>query len=290
MKNIIPDSELILNPDGSIYHLKLHPDQIAKDIITVGDPDRVAAISKHFDSIELKVHNREFVTHTGMIGNKRLSVVATGIGTDNIDIVLNELDALVNVDLKTREILPNHTSLNFIRVGTSGSLQENVPIDSFVATEYSLGLDGLLHFYKLENTIDEREMLEAFEWFYSPDPLPKPYISSSCTDLRAKLGEGMIPGITATCTGFYGPQGRVLRAPLYREAFIQNLSDFRYENRCITNFEMETSGIYGLSSVLGHNALSISAILANRITNEFSQQPKGIVDKLITEVLEKLCS
>jgi len=289
-QNIIPESELILNPDGSIYHLKLHPEQIADDIITVGDPNRVPEISKYFDSIEYQVENREFITHTGSIGDKQITVIATGIGTDNIDIVFNELDALANVDLKTREILPDHTSLNFIRLGTAGGLQGDIPVDSLVATDYSIGLDGLLHFYQFENSAKERELLEAFEWFYAPGPLPKPYISSCNQDLYDKLSKDMIKGITATCTGFYGPQGRVLRAQLYRESFIQNLSDFRYENKRITNFEMETSGIYGLSRVLGHNALSISAILANRVTNEFSKQPKKIVDTMIEQVLEKLCS
>lgn len=286
--SIIPESELIINPDGSIYHLNLRPEQLANTIITVGDPDRVPKVSQYFDSIEHKVQKREFVTHTGTLNNKRLSVISTGIGTDNIDIVLNELDALVNIDLKTRRIKKIHTSLDIIRIGTSGCLQKDIPVDSFLVSSHGLGLDGLLHFYELENTESETNILSAFQKNWDNDMI-KPYIAAVSDSLLSRvIDDNMYQGITATCMGFYAPQGRHIRANGRLGNLATQLSGFQYNNLRITNFEMETAGIYGMAQVLGHQAVSLNALLANRITNEFSNQPKKIVDQLIQQTLERI--
>lgn len=284
----IPDSELILNPDGSIYHLNLRPEHLAETIITVGDPDRVAKVSRLFDNVAFKMQKREFVTHTGTLNGKRLSVISTGIGTDNIDIVFNELDALVNIDFETRTIKPEHTSLNIVRIGTSGCLQADVPVNSLLISEYGIGLDGLLNYYALENTEEEADLLTAFSTHLNENGIPKPYLAAGSGQLADKVGEGMLRGITLTCPGFYAPQGRVLRLKPNTTNFIKKLNTFQYKNHRLTNFEMETAGIYGLSKALGHQALSCNAILANRITHEFSQKPKEIVEELIETVLERL--
>lgn len=285
----IAESELILNPNGSIFHLHLHPDQLADTVLAVGDPGRVASISKYFSKIEHKVENREFVTHTGTFNGKRITVLSTGIGTDNIDIVVNELDALVNIDLKTRTIKDKHTSLNLIRLGTSGSLQKEIPVDSFLMSMYGLGFDGLLNFYHTNGTVIEKDMTQSFvEHIKWDGKMAKPYIVKASDTLTQVLGEGMYKGITATASGFYGPQGRVLRLPLADTQMNDKLSSFEYKGIRATNFEMETSALYGLGKMLGHNACTICVIIANRIAGQYSKDYKVAVDKLVQIVLERL--
>ncbi len=282
-------SELILNTDGSIYHLNLIPADIADTIITVGDPERVLEVSKHFDSIEIKKGKREFLTHTGILNGKRLSVISTGIGTDNIDIVLNELDALVNIDFKTRTINKNRIRFRIVRIGTSGAIQPDIPIDSFLMSQYAIGFDGLLHFYKNENGLHS-EMEDAFmeQTKWSSDKA-RPYITEFSKNLGPYFIDNRIRlGFTATCTGFYGPQGRQLRLAPGDGGFIQKISGFSHENRQITNLEMETSGIYALSKLLGHEAVSLNCILANRATGEFSKNPSKSITDLIKFTLERL--
>lgn len=287
--NPIAQSELILNEDNSVYHLNLHPHEIAHTIINVGDPDRVAMVSQFFDTIEVKKQKREFVTHTGTYKGKRLTVLSTGIGTDNIDIVYNELDTLVNIDLTNRTIKQNLTSLNLIRIGTSGSLQRNIPVDGFVFSEYGLGLDGLLNFYKLQNTTYETQLIEAFRIHYpNHGILPQAYISRCSQKLFDALSKDMNTGITASCSGFYAPQGRVLRYELARPDFISTLHSFNYDKHRITNFEMETGAMYGLARILGHHCCSINAIVANRITSEHTHKAEETMTRLIKLVLNRL--
>nr|HNH66475.1 nucleoside phosphorylase [Bacteroidia bacterium] len=239
--NQIPESELILNPDGSVYHLNLLPEDISDVVINVGDPDRVSKVSSFFDSIEVKKQKREFVTHTGHYKGRRISVISTGIGTDNIDIVYNELDALVNIDLKTRTVKPSLTALNLIRIGTSGALQPEIPVDSFVFSTFGLGLDGLLNFYQYTNTPEEQAIIESFRKHYPNNcKLPESYLTRSSLKLEHALSEGMHKGITASCSGFYAPQGRVLRYQLARTDMIEKLNSFRHGEHKVTNFEMET--------------------------------------------------
>jgi len=285
----IATSELILNPDNSIYHLKLHPHQIAKDIIVVGDPGRVEVISNYFDTIEHKVANREIVTHTGTLNGKQLTVMSTGMGTDNLDIVINELDALVNIDLENRVIKTDHTSLNIIRLGTSGALQEDIEVDSFVISEYALGLDGLMNYYDFKHSDKELELLNQFhqQTGYLKE-FAQPYFVKSSAELFNKLKKGCTSGITATAGGFYGPQGRILRIPLKENQLNEKLRDFKMGDYRITNFEMETSGLYGLSKALGHNACTICAIIANRFSGDFSKNYKQSVIKLIEKTLAEL--
>lgn len=287
--NSIPSSELVLNDDNSVYHLKLHPHQIAKDIIVVGDPSRVASISDYFDHVEYKVTNREIITHTGFLNGKKLTVMSTGMGTDNLDIVINELDALVNINLETRTIKEEKTALNIIRLGTSGALQKDIPVDSFVISEYGLGLDGLMNYYQLEQTTEETELLNQFyqQTNYLKE-FAQPYFVKASSDLFNQLKTGCISGITATACGFYGPQGRVLRIPLKETQLNEKLRDFSYNNYRITNFEMETSALYGLSKVLGHNACTICVIIANRFSKEFSKNYQLSVKKLIEQTLQEL--
>lgn len=284
----IPDSELIINPDGSIYHLNLRPEQVAGTILTVGDPSRVARISKYFDKIEHQVNRREFVTHTGWLGKTHLTVLSTGIGTDNIDIVLNELDALVNIDFKTRTPNKTHKTLNIIRVGTSGAVWRDAPVGSFVTSAFGLGLDNLMHFYEYENSAEEQELIQHFATF-PQKPLPTPPYAFAA---NAELLESMtldLQGITLTAPGFYAPQGRQLRGiSKLTPDILTHLSDFQYKSWRITNFEMETSGIFGLAKVLGHRAVSCNAIIANRILGKFSPDPGKAVESLILKVLEKV--
>ncbi len=288
MKNL-QDSELVLNPDGSVYHLKLKPEHIAETIIVVGDQNRVEAISKQFDNVEFRISNREFVTHTGTLNKKRLTVLSTGIGTDNIDIVVNELDAAVNIDLQTRQIKPKHTTLNIIRLGTSGALQADIPVDSFVLSTHGIGCDGLLNFYKFDENILDKRMMEAFISYTSWDKnLPRPYIVKGSDKLEKLLGEGLYKGVTATASGFYGPQGRVLRIPLAMPQLNEKIETFNFEGNRIANFEMETSALYGLGAILGHNTLTICDIIANRVIKQFSKDYKKSVEKLIALVLERL--
>ncbi|MFY0255910.1 nucleoside phosphorylase [Chitinophaga sp. 30R24] len=287
MDKRIAESELIINNRGAVYHLDVRPDELAHTIITVGDPDRVGAVSKYFDTIEGKFQHREFVTHTGYIGKKRLSVVSTGIGTDNIDIVLNELDALANIDFNTRMVKPDLTSLQIIRLGTSGALQESIPVDSFVVSSHGLGLDNLMHYYAFENTTAEKQLLEAFRGQVSLiHGGAGPYLFEASASLHQHFQTGFHTGITVTCPGFYAPQGRVLRGALSNPHLIDDLTGFSYESHRITNFEMETSGIYGIGRVLKHECLSISAIVANRIRQEFSKDGGAAVTALIEKGLE----
>jgi uridine phosphorylase len=285
----LQESELILNPDGSVYHLKLKPGDIAQNIILVGDPGRVETISQYFDSIELKVQNREIITHTGLYNGKRISVMSTGMGTDNIDIVINELDALVNIDLDKREIKSELTSLNLIRLGTSGALQPEIPLNSFIVSSHAMGIDGLLYFYTTEHPAFDQKMADAFykhaNW---PSKLPTPYAVKASDSLLQKLGKDFVKGITATAPGFYGPQGRKLRLDLAKDDLNHRLETFRYEGLKITNFEMETSALYGLSALLGHNALTVCVAIANRHRKEYNRDYKTHVDQLVQIMLERL--
>ena len=287
-KQPIAASELIVNPDGSIFHLRLRPEQLAPNVILVGDPGRVAMVSSMFDSIQHKAENREFVTHTGTYRGAAISALSTGIGTDNIDIVINELDALVNIDLASRTIRDTHQALNLIRIGTSGALQEDIPVDHFVASEYGLGMDGLLHFYR-HHFGEEQPVLDAFlqhcRW---PALLNHPYLVKGHERLVAHIGQDMFKGITATACGFYGPQGRVLRLPPALPDLNERLTSFSYGSLRITNFEMETSALFGLSSLLGHRAATVCAIIANRIRKEYSKDYKKSVEKLVGTVLDRL--
>jgi len=286
MQPIAP-SELIINNRGAIYHLDLTPDEIADNIITVGDPARVAEVSKHFDKIEIERSHREFVTHTGWVGNKRISVVSTGIGTDNIDIVLNELDALVNIDFATRTIKNQLKHLNIIRVGTSGSLQADVPVDSFVSSTHGVGIDNLMNFYIHDNNEEEKQLLHSFvTQTQLHGRFSLPYIAGASMSLMKHFVEGYHQGITVTCPGFYGPQGRVLRLGITNPQLIDRLTGFKFGQHRITNFEMETAAIYGLGKALQHNCLSLSAIVANRIQKNFSADGFAVVEKLIIKTLE----
>jgi len=283
----IAASELIINDRGAIYHLDVKPDEIAQNIITVGDPARVGEVSKYFDSVEVKRHHREFVTHTGWLGKKRISVVSTGIGTDNIDIVLNELDALVNIDLENRCVKNELKHLNIIRVGTSGSLQADVPVDSFVASTHGIGIDNLMNFYIHDNNEEDKQLLHAFvTQTQLHGRISYPYIAGASMSLIKHFVEGYHQGITVTCPGFYGPQGRILRLGITNPELIDSLTGFEFGQYRITNFEMETAGIYGLGKALHHNCLSLSAMIANRIHKNFSVDALTLVEKLIKKTLE----
>ena len=284
--NRIAESELIINQRGAIYHLNCRPEEIATTIISVGDPERVKEVSKHFDTVEYINQHREFVVHTGYINNKRLSCVSTGIGPDNIDIVLNELDALVNIDFETRTIKEKLTSLNIIRFGTSGSLQQNIPVDSFVASTHGLGLDNMLNFYRNQNNEEEKQIIHAFNTHTQlSSGNISPYINMAGGSLLKYFTGNYFQGITVTCPGFYGPQGRVLRLGLAYPQLIDNLTTFQFGNYHISNFEMETSAIYGLGKLLGHHCLSLSAIVANRISKQFSADGHKAVENLIKQSL-----
>lgn len=285
----IKESELILNPDGSVYHLNLKPEHIANTIIFVGDPDRIENITKHFDVIEFETQKREFKTQTGTYKGKRISVISTGIGVDNIDIVLNELDALVNINLETREVKDTLTSLNIIRIGTSGSLQKDIPVDAFVMSTQSLDLVGLLQAYNIEkhsNSVLENAFIKHTNW--SAKKAYPVVVNASDTLIKQFDSSRINKGITATAGGFYGPQGRVLRLNLNEPEFNSKLDSFNYNNTRITNLEMETAGIYGLAKLLGHHAMSLNAIIANRASGTFSTNPKETVENLIKYTLDRL--
>lgn len=290
MKNKpIEPSELIINDDGSIYHLHLRPEEIADTILLVGDPGRVELVSSYFSKIEHKVSNREFCTHTGYFNNKRMSVLSTGIGTDNLDIVVNELDALVNIDLKSRIQKEVHTSLNLIRLGTSGGLQREVLVDSFLVSKSSIGFDGLLNYYADRNKISDLAFEKAFTEFVNWSPLlPAPYVVNCCPVLLEKVGKGMMEGVNISASGFYGPQGRVLRLPIVDPDINDKIEKFSFQGRKITNYEMESSALYGLSLLLGHNALTACAIVANRVTKTFSKDYHPFIKKLVEHTLQKL--
>lgn len=291
--NRIAESELVLNPDGSVYHLNLKPEHIAQTIIFVGDQDRVTKVAKHFDEITFETQKREFKTVTGIYKGKRMSVISTGIGPDNIDIVMNELDALVNIDLNERKIKNKLTKLTIVRIGTSGSLQEDIPVDHFVVADYGLGLEGMIWSYQVDNLI-EHDMTDAFikqtDWY---EQKAKPYIVQNDPELGNILKEGssrVHAGITGTAGGFYGPQGRVLRLPVQDSGLNDKIADFEYQGHRVTNFEMETSAIYGLSKLLGHSACSMNCIIANRANQTFSKDPYKAVEELIQYTLNKLAA
>ena len=284
----IPESDLIINPDGSIYHLNLLPEDIADTVITVGDPDRVGEVSKHLDRIELKKGKREFITHTGYLGNKRISVISTGIGTDNIDIVFNELDALVNIDFETRLPKTELKSLEIIRIGTSGAIQQDIPMDSLLVSEFGLGMDALMHYYLHNLSGDEHSILDDVKAHFHHLKAVSPYITSADKSLIDRIGEGLQRGITVTAPGFYAPQGREVRARNAVPNLIELFRSFNSGKYRITNLEMETAGIYALAKALGHKALSVNAILASRVKFEFSKNPQLIVDKAINHVLDRI--
>ncbi|WP_456062648.1 nucleoside phosphorylase [Capnocytophaga leadbetteri] len=287
---MIKESELILNPDGSIYHINLRPEQVADTIILVGDPNRVPRVSAYFDTIEFKTQKREFCTHTGTYKGKRLTALSTGIGPDNIDIVINELDALFNIDLHTRKPKEQLTSLNIVRFGTSGSLQADIPVDSFVLSSHGLGMDNMLHAYKDAPNVREIAMEEAFmahtQWNTDKG---RPYIVGCGETLKQRLlTDKVFEGITGTAPGFYGPQGRMLRLPVQDPTLNDKLHSFNYKGYRMTNLEMETSAIYGLSKLLGHQAVSLNAIIANRAAGTFTKDTKKVVENLIVYGLEQL--
>lgn len=286
----IKSSELILTPEGKIYHLNLAPSELAPTVITVGDPGRVEMVSKYFDSIEVKAEHREFKTHTGNFKGKRISVISTGIGPDNIDIVFNELDALVNIDFENRTIKKKLTSLDIIRIGTSGSLTDEIEVDSFLISAIGIGLDNVMHYYNDIDTIFERDFAQKFidhtQW--NPDN-SVPYAVKADKCLLEKLSsDKTFKGITITNVGFYGPQGRVLRARLRDENLNEKLTSFRINKKKITNMEMETATMYGMSKLLGHSAISMNAIIANRATGSFSKNSYKTIDELIQYTLEKI--
>jgi len=287
--NKIGASELILNPDGSVYHIKLRPEHIGRDIIVVGDPGRVERISRHFDKIEVKIQNREFITHTGYYKGKKITALATGIGTDNLDIVVNELDALVNIDLENRVAKDTHTALNIIRLGTSGALQPDIKVDTAVMSSHGMGFDGLMNYYKTTKGVFDDDLSEAFMKHTGWLPkLPYPYVVEASEMLMQKINCNFHIGVTATAPGFYGPQGRVLRLTPAIPDLNEKLETFTHKGLRITNFEMETSALYGLSKLLGHNALTVCAIIANRIRKEYSTDYKKTVDELIEKILDKI--
>ncbi len=286
MNGFIPESELIINQDGSVYHLNLKPEQLASTVITVGDPSRVLQVSKYFDEIEFKVSHREFVTHTGWYKGKKLSVMSTGMGTDNIEIFMTELDALVNVDFKTRVPKNEHTTLQIVRVGTSGSMREEIPAGSMLATVYGTGLDSLMTFYKTDYSDLELKVGKAIKNSLAIDFTP--YCVQGSQGLLLKLGDGLIYGNTVTCPGFFGPQGRFVRIKPAIPNIIELLGNVDVEGFRLTNFEMETAGYYAMGRLLGHEVLSLNAIVANRINHTFAKNAGSIVDQLILHALERL--
>ena len=285
----IKDSELILNPDKSIYHLSLKPENIATDLVFVGDPDRVDKVTEHFDTIEFSIHKREFKTTTGTYKGKRISVISTGIGSDNIDIVLNELDALVNINLETRTIKEKHTALNIVRIGTSGSLQKDIPLDSFLLSTYAIDINGMLRSYITE-TISHPSIENAFVAHTNWDEKKCfPLVVSNSKSLEDKITSEIIyKGMTATAGGFYGPQGRVVRLPIKDSNLNNKIDSFNFNGLRVTNLEMETSAIYGLSKLLGHHACSMNAIIANRALGTFSKNPDKVISDLIIYTLDKM--
>ena len=282
----IEESELIINDRGAVYHLDLLPEELASNIIVVGDPGRVKLVSKYFDKIEVRSSHREFITHTGTIGTKRISVISTGIGTDNIDIVMNEIDALVNINFDSREIKSKLKSVNVIRIGTSGSLQADIPVDGHVTGTHGLGIDNLLNFYRLEHNEEEKQLLHSFVTHTQlHSQMGYPYIAGASASLIKHFVKDFYQGITVTCPGFYGPQGRILRLGIRNPNLVNSLTNFRFGQHRIANFEMETSAIYSLGKLLGHHCVSLNAIVANRIAKQFSRDAATAVDSLIRKVL-----
>ncbi len=282
----IAESELIINKDGSVYHLNLKPEHIADTVIAVGDPSRVHHVSKHFDKIEFEMNKREFITHVGHYKGKKITVISTGMGTDNIEIFFTELDALVNIDFKTREVKPDKRSLDIIRIGTSGGMQEDIPIGSHLVSEYGLGLDTLMYFYKFPQGEFEKTIIKKLK---KEVKLPfTPYLAKASTKLLAQIGTGMIKGNTITSPGFYAPQGRKIRLDLRLPHLLADLNCFHHEDFWLTNFEMETAAYYALATMLGHEMLSVNAIIANRIKEQFSTDSQKVIDELIIKVLNRL--
>jgi uridine phosphorylase len=286
MSNFIPESELIINSDGSVYHLNLKPEHLASTVIAVGDPDRVKEVSRYFDEVEFKLNKREFITHTGSLGGKRLTVMSTGMGTDNVEIFMTELDALVNVDFATRMIRPQHTSLQIIRIGTSGSMQQDLPAGSLLASAYGVGLDTLMSFYQLEQ--NELEMKLGYKIQDLLGLSFRPYCVQGSENLMKLLGDGLLKGNTVTCPGFFGPQGRKVRLTPAIPDIIEKLSGLTVDGLTLTNFEMETAGYYALGSLLGHEVLSLNAIVANRINKTYDTSAHETVDKLIRHTLTRI--
>lgn len=284
--NKISETDLVLNPDGSVYHLSLLPKNISDTVITVGDPSRVHAVSQYFDQIEFEMNKREFITHVGTYKGKRITVISTGIGTDNIEIFFTELDALVNIDLKTREPKSRKRKLKVIRIGTSGALQDDIPLGTHLASDYAVGLDNLMNFYDLP--MDDLETGLAHD-IQKKTGLPfMPYVVRGSVSLREQIGADMMKGNTVTCPGFYAPQGRELRVPIRFPKLLEDLNYYHKGDFWLTNFEMETAGYYALGRLLGHDVLSVNAIIANRIKNKFSKDPNKIVEALIKKVLERV--
>jgi uridine phosphorylase len=285
----IKESELILNPDGSIYHLNLKPQNISNTIILVGDQDRVEKVTSHFDSIEFETQKREFKTQTGLYKGKRITVISTGIGPDNIDIVLNELDALVNIDFKTRQIKDKLTSLDIIRIGTSGALQDHIPVDSFIVSTHGLDINGMLHSYKIDairNTDIEEAFVQQTNWHPNK---AYPIVIKGSLKLEKKFESDKVhKGLTATAGGFYGPQGRVLRLAIQDEELNSKMDNFNFNGVKIANFEMETSAIFGLAKLMGHEAISLNAVIANRVLGTFSKNPGTVIKNLIIYTLNKI--
>ncbi len=290
-QSYIPDSELLINADGSAFHIHIKPGNLANNVILVGDPGRVTLIKSFFDSIESEAQNREFVSFTGLYKGKRITVLSTGIGTDNIDIVMTELDSLVNVDYQTRLPKKEHTSLNIVRIGTSGSLQKDLDVDSWLLSEAAIGFDGLLNFYAGRNSVADLDFEKAFEQHTSWNPLlTKPYVVNANKSLINKLANNpnIQIGTTISAPGFYGPQGRVVRLELADPNINDKINAFRFKGRKITNYEMECSAIYGLSLLLGHNAATICAIIANRLAGTATKDYHATMSALISHVLENI--
>lgn len=287
---ILEPSELIINPDGTIFHLHLLPEQLASNVILVGDPGRVKMIAGFFDKIESQTENREFVSATGLFGSKRITVLSTGIGTDNIDIVVNELDALMNIDLKTREVKGEHKSLNIIRIGTSGGLQGDIPVDAYLASRKAIGFDGLLNFYDHRNEIADLPFEKAFKAYVGwNELLPSPYVVEADQSLFDKIvDDGFTSGVTISAPGFYGPQGRELRLKIVDPLINDKIEAFRFEGQRITNYEMECSAIYGLSKLLGHKALTVCIIIANRVSKKANENYKPVMAKLVQKILDRI--
>ncbi|MDH5365398.1 MAG: nucleoside phosphorylase [Cyclobacteriaceae bacterium] len=282
----ISESDLIINKDGSVYHLNLKPEHLSDTIITVGDPSRVYSVSEHFDHIDFEMNKREFITHIGKYKGKKITVISTGIGTDNIEIFLNEIDALANINLETREVKSRRKKLKIIRIGTSGALQEDIPLGSHLVSDYAVGFDTLMYFYNLTQSKYEREIAEEIKECTGIGFTP--YVVRGSQKLKDQYGEGMLVGNTITCPGFYAPQGRKLRLELKHPKLIENLNYYHKDNFWITNFEMETAGYYALAKLMGHEMLSINAIIANRVKNKFSKSVNKIVDALIVKVLDRI--
>lgn len=282
----ITETDLILNKDGSVYHLNLKPEHLSDTIITVGDPSRVYNVSQHFDNVEFEMNKREFITHIGKYKGKRITVISTGIGTDNIEIFFTELDALANINLKTREIKHRKKKLKIIRIGTSGALQEDIPLDTHLVSDYGIGLDNLMNFYNLSQSESEMAIVNELQ---ATTGLPFiPYIARASQKLLSKIGEEMVVGNTVTCPGFYAPQGRKIRVDIKFPRLVEDLNYFHHNDFWLTNFEMETAGYYAMAKVLGHEMLSVNAIIANRITNKFSNNAGKVIDSLIIKVLDRI--